>query len=189
MTCVQGVFEFTTTHPYLSLSIFLVAGEEFVLAVQEGQKIGSAIILGDQDVELTLRRLVQALAETDLNKLMDPNSDVNRSMQQLLPASPVDNPAALSSDQGVSSEDFSNFIETMKTRDNVRQIMGQLKEVAPALVQVMLTERDAYMAAGLNTLNQFHSIVAVMGIAHVDGVERNLKSEGWKQVTPRCPKR
>lgn len=162
-------------------------GEEFVLAVQEGQKIGSAIILGDQDVELTLRRLVQALAETDLNKLMDPNSDVNRSMQELLPTNPGSSP--VSSDQVVSKDEFSSFIETMKTRDNVRQIMGQLKEVAPQLVQVMLTERDAYMAAGLNTLNQFHSIVAVMGIAHVDGVERNLKSEGWKQVTPRCPKR
>jgi hypothetical protein len=159
-------------------------GEEFVLAVQEGQKIGSAIILGDQDVELTLRRLVQALAATDLNKLMDPNSDVNRSMQELLPTSPAGSP-----NQDVSKDEFSGFIETMKTRDNVRQIMGQLKEVAPQLVQVMLTERDAYMAAGLNTLNQFHSIVAVMGIAHVDGVERNLKSEGWKQVTPNCPKR
>jgi hypothetical protein len=168
-------------------------GEEFVLAVQEGQKIGAAIILGDQDVELTLRRLVQALAETDINKLMDPNSDVNRSMQELLPTSPGGgpSPSAVStsgSDSTVSKEEFSSFIETMKTRDNVRQIMGQLKEVAPQLVDVMLTERDTYMAAGLNTLNQFHSIVAVMGIAHVDGVERNLKNEGWQQVTPRCPK-
>jgi pheromone shutdown protein TraB len=165
-------------------------GEEFVLAVQEGQKIGAAIILGDQDVELTLRRLVQALAETDINKLMDPNSDVNRSMQELLPTSPGGGPSAVSSDQTptVSKDEFSGFIETMKTRENVRQIMGQLKEVAPQLVNVMLTERDTYMAAGLNTLNQFHSIVAVMGIAHVDGVERNLKNEGWKQVTPRCPK-
>jgi hypothetical protein len=165
-------------------------GEEFVLAVQEGQKVGAAIILGDQDVELTLRRLVQALAETDINKLMDPNSDVNRSMQELLPTSP-DGAPAVSSDQtpAVSKDEFSGFIETMKTRENVRQIMGQLKEVAPQLVNVMLTERDTYMAAGLNTLNQFHSIVAVMGIAHVDGVERNLQNEGWKQVTPRCPPR
>jgi pheromone shutdown protein TraB len=127
---------------------------------------------------------VEALAATDLNKLMDPNSEVNRSMQELLPASP----AGTSPDQAGSAVDITAFVESMKTRDNVRQIMGQLKEVAPQVVQVMLTERDAYMSAGLNTLNEYHSIVAVMGIAHVDGVERNLTNEGWKQVTPRCPK-
>jgi hypothetical protein len=158
-------------------------GEEFVLAVQEGQKIGSAIILGDQDVEVTLRRLVEGLAKTDLNKLMDPDSPVNRNMQELLPGGSSTDPT-----QALSKDELSNFVESMKTRERVRLIMGELNEVAPALVQVMLTERDAYMAAGLDTLEQFNSIVAVMGIAHVDGVEKNLRSNGWKQLTPRCPK-
>ena len=157
-------------------------GNEFVAAVQEGQKIGSAIILGDQDVEVTLRRLVQALAATDLSKLTDPNSEVNQSMQELLPSGATD-----PNQPTMNKDDLSILVESMKTRDRVREIMGQLKKVAPELVNVMLTERDAYMAAGLDTLNQFTSIVAVMGIAHVDGVEQNLRNRGWTQVTPRCP--
>lgn len=42
------------------------------------------------------------------------------------------------------------------------------------------------MANGLNGLNQFQSVVAVMGIAHVDGVENNLRQMGWEPVSV-CP--
>jgi pheromone shutdown protein TraB len=38
-----------------------------------------------------------------------------------------------------------------------------------------VAERDAYMANGLNTLIMFPVIVAVMGIAYVDGVEQYLQ--------------
>ena len=157
-------------------------GDEFVQAIKEGQKIGAAVVLGDQDVEVTLRRLTEALAQTDLNKLIDPDSDLERSMKELLPGGGNGSP-----------EDFKNelssYVETIKTRDNVKRIMAQLKEVAPALVQVMLTERDAYMSAGLDTLNDFSVVTAVMGLAHVDGVERNLKSMGWQQAPLKCPTR
>ena len=36
-------------------------GDEFIVAIKEGQKQGAAIILGDQDVDVTLRRMAQAL--------------------------------------------------------------------------------------------------------------------------------
>lgn len=51
----------------------------------------------------------------------------------------------------------------------------------------MLTERDAYMARGIDTLNEFEVMVAVMGLAHQDGVEANLKERGWRQVRLSCP--
>lgn len=51
----------------------------------------------------------------------------------------------------------------------------------------MLGERDAYMARGLDTLNEFEVIVAVMGLAHMDGVEANLQERGWRQVRLPCP--
>jgi hypothetical protein len=159
-------------------------GEEFVVAVREGQRIGADIVLGDQDVEVTLRRMTQALAQTDLNKLLDPDSELERGMRELMGDS---DPSLASSPDAFKSE-LSTYVENMKTRDSVRKIMTQLQKVAPALVQVMLTERDAYMAAGLDTLNQFEVITAVMGIAHMDGVERNLQSQGWKQMRPSCPR-
>ena len=66
--------------------------------------------------------------------------------------------------------------------------MDQMREQAPAIVQAMLDERDAYMAAGLDILTDKNVITAVMGIAHVDGVERSLQAKGWKLVNPICPR-
>lgn len=162
-------------------------GEEFAAAVMEAQKQGADVILGDQDVEVTMRRLTQALATTDLSKLNDDAlsdkfSDLMGSQKamELPPSGVMDE---------ISREEFTAFVENMKNRENVRAIMAELKEVAPALVQVMLTERDAYMATGLDTLNQFECIVAVMGIAHMDGVENNLRTRGWERAAPKCPAR
>jgi pheromone shutdown protein TraB len=77
-------------------------------------------------------------------------------------------------------------VEVIKTKENVRKIMFQLQKAAPALYEALVSERDAYMAAGLNGLNELETIVAVMGIAHVDGVEQNLKINGWIAVNPSC---
>ena len=49
-----------------------------------------------------------------------------------------------------------------------------------------VAERDTFMANGLNGLNQFPTTVAVMGIAHVDGVENNLRNMGWEPVVAGC---
>jgi pheromone shutdown protein TraB len=161
------------------------AGEEFVVAVREGQKIGAAIVLGDRDVELTLRRLTEALAQTDLTELMSPDSELEKSMSELMPGPPPS--------QDMSDADFrqemSIYVETMKAKENVRKIMGQLKKAAPLIYRALVEERDIYMANGLNSLDQFSNIVAVMGIAHMEGVENTLQSLGWEQVPLKCPKK
>lgn len=150
----------------------------------------SDIVLGDQDVQITLRRLSQALAVSDLNALADPDSDLERSMRELFggqdPNQSLQQVTSQKSTQEMKQE-LTSFVETMKSRDKVRQIMGELKQIAPALVQVMLTERDAYMAMGLDSLQNYEVITAVMGIAHQDGIERNLQSFGWKPVRLNCP--
>ena len=160
-------------------------GEEFVVAIREGQKQGAAIVLGDQDVDVTLRRMATAFQQTDLSRLMNPDSALEQSMREMVPTSST---ASSSSPAGsISNAELSAYVETIKTKDNVKKIMSLMKNEVPALYQVMVTERDAYMAAGLNTLNEFAIITAVMGLAHVDGVETNLRKEGWRRVPLRCP--
>jgi pheromone shutdown protein TraB len=87
----------------------------------------------------------------------------------------------------MSNFEFSDFVEVMKSKENVRKIMGELQRLAPAIYEALVGERDAYMAAGLNGLNEIETIVAVVGIAHVDGIERNLKMNGWQPANLRCP--
>ena len=170
------------------------SGEEFVVAIKEGQKLGSDIVLGDRDVEVTLRRLTEGLAKTDIKALLSPDSELEQSLQALVPSSTskaMNNKMAGTGGQNNDEqfrEEFSSFVESMKTKENVKMIMGQLQRIAPFLYEALVSERDAYMAAGLNGLNELTSIVAVVGIAHVDGIETNLSLNGWKQMSPSCSK-
>jgi len=160
------------------------AGEEFVVAVKEGLAINSKIILGDRDVEVTLRRLTEALSKTDLKKLLAADSELEENMKQLLPNDVKPNNLG---DDEISKEQLRYFVETVKAKDNVKLLMNNLNSIAPEVYQALVAERDAFMANGLDGLDQFESIVAVMGIAHVDGVENNLKSRGWVEQKVKCP--
>jgi pheromone shutdown protein TraB len=195
-----------TLHNHQLISLFMPKR-----SVREGLAIGSTIVLGDRDVEVTLRRLTQALAKTDIRKLLSPDSEVERSMEDLLPEnlksqmlaqSRGGNGANADGAMNVSSmglenvaidkAEFQTFVETMKAKDNVKKIMGALQSTAPEIYEAMVAERDVYMGQGLdelgNNLNRdVGSTVAVMGMAHVDGVERYLASKGWKQMSYPCP--
>jgi len=159
------------------------AGEEFVIAVREGLNVGSTIILGDRDVEVTLRHITDALSKTDLKRLLSADSEMEKSMGKLMPQNLVD---SVSSEQ-ITKDQFATYVETMKAKDNVKLLMATLKESAPELYRALVSERDEFMADGLDRLNQYSLTVAVMGIAHVDGVENNLKEKGWAVVPIACP--
>lgn len=169
------------------------AGDEFVMSVREGLAIGSTIVLGDRDVEVTLKRLTQALGKTDLRKLLSSNSEVEKSMEGLLPQE-MKNQMKQSSDSvtmGVDDATFNSFVETMKAKENVKKIMAALKDTAPEIYEAMVAERDVYMARGLDELGNnvktsVDTTVAVMGMAHVDGVERYLASNGWSEMSYPC---
>jgi pheromone shutdown protein TraB len=142
---------------------------------------------------VTLRRLTEGLAKTDIKALLNPDSELEQSLQALVPSSKAGKMVPIGTQTGDVVDDderfrqeFSSFVETMKTKENVRMIMGQLKRLAPFLYEALVSERDAYMAAGLNGLNELTTIVAVVGIAHVDGIEANLSMNGWKQASPSC---
>ena len=88
--------------------------------VREGQKVGAKVILGDRDVEVTLRQLSEALRQTDLRALLSPDSELEASMKALLPNDlPTD-----SSDDNFKNE-MAAYVETMKAKENVNVIMGQ----------------------------------------------------------------
>jgi len=174
------------------------AGEEFVIAIREGLALNAAIVLGDRDVEVTLRRLTEALGKTDLKKLFASDSDLEKAMDSLMPSGSRSATMAAMSGGGsgkdleniagekISKEEFKQFVETIKARDNVRLVMQKMREVAPELYNAMVAERDVYMANGIDKLDQFDCMVAVVGIAHVDGIETNLKERGWAPVSIPC---
>ena len=149
----------------------IVQGAEFANAARAGRDVGAAIVLGDQDCQLTKRRLAHALGVTSLFQA--------RAVSQDIVVYPILGRAKV-------KRDLLEYAERIKTRDAARNMRSNDMR-APALFQALYTERETYMAAGIDTLNQYKSMVAVMGIAHLDGVEQNLRDRGWKQVQLQCP--
>lgn len=163
------------------------AGEEFAIAIREGLALNSAIVLGDRDVDVTLRRLTEAFSKTDIKKLIAADSDFEKSMESYLPDTMKENiQKGMPGDIDMDADTLKTFVETMKTKENVKSIMTNLKLAAPELYEALVGERDLYMADGMNRLDQYESMVCVMGIAHLDGVERNLGEWGWKSLKPMC---
>ena len=82
----------------------------------------------------------------------------------------------------------------MKSKENVKKIMAALKKVAPEIYTAMVAERDVYMGRGLDELGdnlkgkKVDSTVAIVGMAHVDGIETYLSSMGWKELAYPCPR-
>ena len=160
------------------------AGEEFSIAIKEGLALNppATIILGDRDVDVTLQHLSSALSKTDLKQLLLASESAE--LQNKLPENvkqKVDAGGELDKDQ------MTVLVETLKQRDTVKLLMRQLQQNAPEVYMAMVGERDIFMAEGLDKLSTMKCTVAVMGLAHVDGVERTLGQFGWKNDLDNCP--
>jgi len=155
------------------------AGQEFAMAIKEGLAQGATVVLGDQDVDLTLQRLTSALTKTNWSKLLTADESV---MKDLLPAESRKILEENFTSGDFNTDQFRSTVELVKTRENVRKIMAVLQDTAPEIYMAMVGERDAYMANGLNRLEKFDNIVAVVGLAHVDGIEMNLSKFGWTKL-------
>eukprot|EP00898_Chlorokybus_atmophyticus_P002212 jgi/Chlat1/2992/Chrsp2S04707 len=124
------------------------------VAIEEAKKLGAKLIYGDRDARVTTRRLGQVVSMWDLLR------------------------AGRSGDQPVVSggaSTLTDMVEEMKTRAKSRQIVEQMTKVNPEMVRVLITERDEHMARVLREAVVRHEsrvAVAVMGLAHVDGVEQ-----------------
>ncbi|CAM9196609.1 unnamed protein product [Scytosiphon promiscuus] len=146
----------------------LASGQEFTIAISEARACGAKILLGDRDVQarVTLRRLSEALRSIDL--------------QQLSQSSQMETGLGLEALDGSSKESINSSLEILKNRETMRKVVDFYKQEAPELYSAMIGERDKVMAVNLMTLEKVQTTVAVVGLAHVDGIEGILMANGWK---------
>ena len=64
------------------------------------------------------------------------------------------------------------FVESIKTRDNAQQVASYLQRSFPPVYNVMITKRDVHMAMMLRRHCGEGKVVAVVGMAHMEGIER-----------------
>ena len=68
--------------------------------------------------------------------------------------------------------DPKQFVESIKTRDNAQQVASYLQRSFPPVYNVMITKRDVHMAMMLRRHCGIGKVVAVVGMAHMEGIER-----------------
>lgn len=75
----------------------------------------------------------------------------------------------------LGADDETEWIEALSP-DELAELTAAFERLYPRLVEIMLRERDAYMAGRLDALRcDGHDVVAVVGRAHVAGIRDHLE--------------
>ena len=81
---------------------------------------------------------------------------------------------------------LSGFVENMKQKVVVNRLMDIIRDECREIYDALIGERDAFMARSISTSNG-KTIVGVVGLAHLQGIERNLRNSGFKSIARNCP--
>ena len=101
-------------------------------------------------------------------------------------------PDVISGGGALDKEKMSQFVEALKERSSLRLMAATLKEEVPLVYDALIGERDQYMAQAIAEANINNTVlVGVVGMMHLDGIERALVNRhGYTIVSykNKCPK-
>lgn len=135
-------------------------GEEMVAAINKAKELNIPTALVDRPIQITFRRAWKKTSAYGKTQLLS---------------------ALLASDfskDEISSEE----IENLKQSSEMDSMMKELSEVMPAVKQVLIDERDQYLASHIWKA-EGNNIVAVLGAGHLPGVEAHLKKIAENQAS------
>lgn len=125
-------------------------GSEMLVAVEAAEEIGARIALIDRDINLTLKRAMNAMSFMEKAKFV---FGILASLFQ-------------------KDEELED-IESLKESDTLQEVMGYFKEMSPAAYEVLVNERDAFMVHRLQDIEEDH-VIAVVGAGHKSGMTEYL---------------
>jgi pheromone shutdown-related protein TraB len=134
-------------------------GSEMLEAIKAAKEIGAEIALVDRKIAVTLRR---AWTKMSLREKF-------RIFKELLYGF-----------FGVSEMSEEIDIEMLKRQDVITEMMEELGKLAPKAKEVLVDERDAYIAGRLRDVageNPGKKIVGVVGAGHLSGLVENLRRD------------
>lgn len=136
------------------------AGEEMLVAIKHAQEVGARVELIDKDIGLTLQRLINRMPWRERLRLFG---------ELLIDLLPI----------GKSVE-----LERLTDEQIVSYLLEELKRASPTAYEVLIQERDAYMASRLTMLlAEGTKVACVVGAGHVAGIFKRLSGgvpEGWR---------
>lgn len=137
------------------------AGEEMLVAIRHAQEIGARVELIDRDIGITMQRLTDCMPWRERLRLFA------ELLLGLLP--------------------FGKRVELERLTDDkiVAYLLHELEQASPAAYQVLIRERDAYMASRVAILLSASTgkVACVVGAGHVPGIYERLSrgiSGSWR---------
>lgn len=127
-------------------------GSEMIAAIDAAEEVGAKIALIDRDISITLNRALNKMSFIEKMKFI-----------YGLIAS------FFSKDEEIED------IESITEGDALQEVMGYFQEMSPKAFDVLVTERDAYMAKMLLDINE-ENVVAVVGAGHKEGITKNMEN-------------
>ena len=131
-------------------------GAELLEAVNLAEALGLQVELIDRDIQVTLRRAWRKMKFREKFKILF---------------------SMLGEEDDEVEVDLDEILES---RDILTDLMNELKEFSPGAGEVLIDERDEYLAQNILNIDSNKKILAVVGAGHLSGIERCLVSEQTK---------
>ena len=150
-----GLFFTSTMLSYfqskIGADLDVAPGSEMIGAIEASEDLGIPIALIDRDVTVTLQRALNRMGFMEKAKFMF---------------------GLIASVFGFGDEEDID-VEDLKNPENIDELMEMFKDEAPSVHEVLVHERDAYLAGSILKLPQDH-VIAVVGAGHKPGIEEYL---------------
>lgn len=128
-------------------------GAELLAAVQTARAAGCEVALVDRDIQVTLRRAWKRMRFKEKRQLM----------------------MSLLGDEEEDDDDL-DVNDLLQDADLLSSMMQELKGFSPGAGEVLIDERDAYIAGKLQALPSDKKVLAVLGAGHLEGVRSRLEA-------------
>ena len=147
-----GLFLVTTVLSYfqskIGAEVDVAPGSEMVGAIEAAEDLGIPIALIDRDINTTLERALNRMSFIDKIKFLY---------------------AILSSDTDEEEID----IEDLKNPEKLDDLLEMFKDEAPDIYEVLVHERDAFLAGSILRIPE-DRVIAVVGAGHQPGINKYL---------------
>lgn len=126
-------------------------GAELLAAVKAADEAGCEVVLVDRDIQVTLRRAWKSMRFREKWRLLL---------------------SLLEDDE----EEEMDVNELLQDTDLLSSMMEELKGFSPGAGEVLIDERDAYIAAKIGAVDEDQRVLAVLGAGHLKGVASKLEA-------------
>jgi len=128
-------------------------GAEMIKALEIAEKKGMGVALVDRDINVTLKRAFSKMSLKEKSRIF------------------IDIISGAFDDEEINEE----LLEKLKEKDIITEIMEDLGREIPSAKEVLVDERDRYIANRILNLDA-KKVLAVVGAGHVDGIKGILES-------------